>query len=94
MVVMSDTRNKFSLVECMQEAPNSRTMYNQKHKFIDVIMIAVTVIPCGMDTWNEIGLGTFQKRMAGKLPLSLSSCVWMKRQMGSKQSQNFWILCT
>lgn len=51
---MSDTENKFSLVECMQEVPDPRAPYNQKHKFIDIIMIAVTAILCGMDTWNEI----------------------------------------
>lgn len=53
---MSDTGNEFSLIECMQEIPDLRAPYNQKHKFIDIIIIAVTAIPilCGMDTWNEI----------------------------------------
>ena len=51
---MSDMGNKSSLIECMQEVPDPRAPYNQKHKFIDVIMIAVMAILCGMDTWNEI----------------------------------------
>ncbi len=51
---MSDTGNEFSLIACMQEVPDPRAPYNQKHKFLDIIMIAVTAILCGMDTWNEI----------------------------------------
>ena len=39
---MSDTRNEFSLVKCMQEVPDPRAPYNQKHKFMDIIIIAVT----------------------------------------------------
>lgn len=51
---MSDTQNECSLIECMQEVPDPRAPYNQKHKFLDIIIIAVTAILCGMDTWNEI----------------------------------------
>lgn len=51
---MADTENGFSLVGCMEEVPDPRALYNQKHKFLDIIVIAVTAILCGMDTWNEI----------------------------------------
>lgn len=51
---MADTENGFSLVGCMEEVPDPRAPYNQKHKFLDIIVIAVTAILCGMDTWNEI----------------------------------------
>lgn len=51
---MSDMENEFSLVGCMREVPDPRAPYNQKHKFLDIIIIAVTAILCGMDTWNEI----------------------------------------
>ena len=54
MIVMADTENGFSLVGCMEEVPDPRAPYNQKHKFLDIIVIAVTAILCGMDTWNEI----------------------------------------
>lgn len=51
---MADTKIDFSLVGCMEEVPDPRAPYNQKHKFLDIIVIAVTAILCGMDTWNEI----------------------------------------
>ena len=51
---MADTKNEISLVGCMQEIPDPRAPYNQKHNFIDIIVIAVTAVLCGMDTWNEI----------------------------------------
>lgn len=51
---MADTKNDFSLIGCMQDVPDPRAPYNQKHKFLDIIIIAVTAILCGMDTWNEI----------------------------------------
>lgn len=38
----------------MEEVPDPRAPYNQKHRFLDIIVIAVTAILCGMDTWNEI----------------------------------------
>jgi len=31
-----------------------RTLYNQRHKFIDIILIAIMAVICAMDTWNEI----------------------------------------
>ena len=51
---MADTKTDFSLIGCMKEIPDPRAPYNQKHKFLDIIMIAVIAILCGMDTWNEI----------------------------------------
>lgn len=51
---MSGMENNFSLVGCMEEVPDPRAPYNQKHKILDIIVIAVTAIFCGMDTWNEI----------------------------------------
>lgn len=51
---MADTENNVSLIGCMQEVPEPRAPYNQKHKFLDIIIIAITAILCGMDTWNEI----------------------------------------
>lgn len=54
MIVMSDMENECSLVGCMREIPDPRAPYNPKHKFLDIIIIAVTAILCGMDTWNEI----------------------------------------
>ena len=41
-------------IGCMQEVPDPRAPYNQRHKFLDIIIIAVTAILCRMDTWNEI----------------------------------------
>ena len=51
---MADTENNVSLIGCMQEVPDPRAPYNQKHKFLDIIIIAITAILCGMDTCNEI----------------------------------------
>lgn len=59
---MSNTKNECSLVECMQEVPDPGPPYNQKHKFPDIIIIAVTAILCGMDTWNGIEDGARSKR--------------------------------
>ena len=38
----------------MCEIPDPRAPYNQRHKFPDVIIIAVTAVLAGMDTRNEI----------------------------------------
>lgn len=51
---MAGTENEFTLVECMKEVPDPRAPYNQRHRFLDIIVIAVTAILCGMDTWNEM----------------------------------------
>lgn len=75
---MSGMENNFSLVGCMEEVPDPRAPYNQKHKIPDIIVIAVTAILCGMDTWNEIedwqnlkgiGLGHFWNCLAGYPPM-------------------------
>lgn len=46
----------------MEEVPDPRAPYNQKHKILDIIVIAVTAILCGMDTWNEIEYWAKSKR--------------------------------
>ena len=53
---MSDNNNKedSSLFDCMMDIPDLRAPYNQRHKFLDVVMIVVTAVLSGMDTWNEI----------------------------------------
>ena len=67
---MSDNNNKkdSSLFGCMMDIPDPRAPYNQRHKFIDIVIIVVTAVLSGMDTWNEIAdwarsqeewLGTF-----------------------------------
>lgn len=43
-----------SLIGCMMDVPDPRHPYNQRHKFIDIIVIAIMAVICGMDTWNEI----------------------------------------
>lgn len=43
-----------SLIGCMREVPDPRAPYNQKHKFLDIIVITITAVLSGMDTWNEI----------------------------------------
>lgn len=43
-----------SLIGCMMDVPDPRAPYNQRHKFIDIIVIAIMAVICGMDTWNEI----------------------------------------
>ena len=43
-----------TLIGCVQEVPDPRAPYSQSHKFLDIIIIAVTAILCEMDTWNEI----------------------------------------
>ena len=57
-----------SLIGCMRDVPDPRAPYNQRHKFLDIVIIAITAILAGMDTWNEIAdwavsrkewLGTF-----------------------------------
>ena len=52
--IMTNTENKVSLIGCMQDVPDPGAPYNQKHKFLDIIIIAVTAVLSGMDTWNEI----------------------------------------
>ena len=52
----------------MRDVPDPRAPYNQRHKFLDIVIIVITAILAGMDTWNEIAdwavsrkewLGTF-----------------------------------
>ncbi len=53
-MIVLDKETDLSLVGCMQGVPDPRAPYNQKHKFLDIIVITVTAVLCGMDTWNEI----------------------------------------
>lgn len=53
MVVMEKETDN-SLVGCMREVSDPRAPYNQKHKFLDIIVITITAVLSGMDTWNEI----------------------------------------
>ena len=62
------------LIDCMREIPDPRAPYNQRHKFLDIIIITVTAVLAGMDTWNEIAdwavskkewLGTFLELPGG-----------------------------
>lgn len=43
-----------SLFSCMKEIPDPRKPYNQRHRFLDVVIIAVLAILSGMDTWYEL----------------------------------------
>ena len=43
-----------SLIGCLREVPDPRKPYNQRHRFIDIIVIVVTAILCGMETWEEM----------------------------------------
>ena len=43
-----------SLIGCMMDVSDPRRPYNQRHRFIDIIVITIMAIICGMDTWNEI----------------------------------------
>ena len=65
---MEKEKKDILLIDCMREIPDPRAPYNQRHKFLDIIIIAVTAVLAGMDTWNEIAdwaaskkqwLGTF-----------------------------------
>ena len=51
---MNNDKTDLTLIECLREISDPRAPYNQKHNFIDIVVIAVTAILCGMDTWNEI----------------------------------------
>ena len=51
---METTKKDTSLIGCMMDVPNPRALYNQRHKFIAIITIAIMAVICGMDTWNEI----------------------------------------
>lgn len=51
---MENENKNTALIDCMREIPDPRAPYNQRHKFLDIIIIAVTAVLAGMDTWNEI----------------------------------------
>lgn len=51
---MENIVNDTSLIGCMRDVPDPRAPYNQRHKFLDIIIIVITAVLAGMDTWNEI----------------------------------------
>ena len=53
-MIMENEKKDILLIDCMREIPDPRVPYNQRHKFLDIIIIAVTAVLAGMDTWNEI----------------------------------------
>lgn len=53
-MIIENEKKDILLIDCMREIPDPRTPYNQRHKFLDIIIIAVTAVLAGMDTWNEI----------------------------------------
>lgn len=55
----------------MWEIPDPRAPYNQRYKFLDIILIAVTAVLAGMDTWNEIAGWAALKKMAGNIPCTV-----------------------
>ncbi len=74
---MENEKKDILLIDCMGEIPDPRAPYNQRHKFLDIIIIAVTAVLAGMDTWNEIAdwaaskkewLGTFLELPGGTPP--------------------------
>ena len=44
---------KHALAIYMNEVPDPRVQYKQRHKFLDILIIEVMVTLCGMNTWNE-----------------------------------------
>ena len=59
---MAEMGNELSLIGCMSEIPDPRAPYNQKHKFLDILIIAVTAILCGM----RLRTGPVQKKNGWK----------------------------
>lgn len=51
---METNEKSTSLIECMRDVPDPRAPYNQRHKFLDIVIIVITAVLAGMDTWNEI----------------------------------------
>lgn len=44
----------YSLFSCMKDIPDPRKPYNQRHRFLDIVIIAVLAVLCVMDIWYEI----------------------------------------
>ena len=51
---MALEEGKTTLISCMSEVPDPRHQYNLRHKFIDIVVIVITAILCGMEGWCEI----------------------------------------
>lgn len=45
---METINNDTSLIGCMREIPDPMAPYNQRHKFLDIIIIAVTAVLAGI----------------------------------------------
>lgn len=50
---MEKEKKDILLIDCMREIPDPRAPYNQRHKFLDIIIIAVTAVLAGMDTYLQ-----------------------------------------
>ena len=50
---MEDSK-KPTFLECMGRITDPRKPYNQRHVFLDIVVIAVLATLCCADTWNEI----------------------------------------
>ena len=50
---MENEKKDILLIECMREIPDPRAPYNQRHKFLDFIIIAVTAALAGADTYGR-----------------------------------------
>lgn len=71
---MEKEKKDILLIDCMREIPDPRAPYNQRHKFLDIIIIAVTAVLAGMDTWNEIAdWAASKKRTFLELPGGIPS---------------------
>lgn len=63
---MKEENKDTLLIDCMREVPDPRASYNKKHKFLDTIIIAVTAVLAGMNTWNEIADWAISKKNGWK----------------------------
>lgn len=46
--------NSEILIGCLSKLEDPRAKYNQKHKFLDIVVITILGTLCGADSWNEI----------------------------------------
>lgn len=55
---MENENKDILLIDCMREIPDPRAPYNQRHKFIDIIIIAVTAVLAEIDICRQGSLPT------------------------------------
>ena len=72
---MENKKKDILLIDCMREIPDPRAPYNQRHKFLDIIIITVTAVLAEMDTWNEIADWAASKKEWLETFLELPGCV-------------------